>query len=103
MFYIALRDMPIDSLIWWLIVLLNISGYFAFRLGMALETKVVGFRYPATPQIIQFGGGIVVLTSFGLMFLVFGIWQTLLLIPIFWFGSTPTGEILLTLLKINDR
>lgn len=72
----------------WLVALLNASGYLIFRLGMIHLRAVSG-------TLIEFVGGVLILASFILMFLTNGVWAGLILIPIFWFVVTPVVEIIL--------
>lgn len=77
--------MQINSFGWWLIILLNSLAYFIYRFGMISRGNL--------KVLIEFTGGILLLTSFILMFLFFGIKSGGALILIFWFVVTPIVEI----------
>lgn len=74
-----------NNIYWWLILLANFFGYFIFRFGMISRGNL--------KTLIEFTGGILLLTSFILMFLFFGIKSGIILILIFLFVSTPIVEI----------
>ena len=77
--------MPLNNLVWWLIILLNLLGYFMFRFGIISRGHL---RSP-----IEFLGGTLLTISFIVMFILFGFKSGLILIPIFWIITTPLTEI----------
>lgn len=78
----------VDTLGWWLLIFLNLLGYFLLRFGMSSRGIAVNAL-----TIIEFIGGICLTVSFVLMFWKFGVKHGLILIPIFWFVVTPVVEI----------
>lgn len=88
--------MDIKNFSWWLIIILNITGYFIFRFGMISRGN--------KKHEIEFLGGILLTISFALMFIFWGIKNGLILIPIFWLITTPIVEIFISKIykKINE-
>lgn len=74
----------------WVIIFLNTIGYFIFRFGMVSRGYLKDLL-----TLIEFVGGTILLGSFILMFYYFGLKNGLLLIPIFWFITTPIVEVLI--------
>ncbi len=63
-------------------------GYLIFRFGMISRGN--------SKQYIEFFGGILLFTSFVLMFILFGLKSTVVLIVVFIVAITPLGELLLS-------
>ena len=86
-----------DDLAWWLIILINLIGFFIFMFGVKFEA-ILKERNPIL-EFLQFLGGIIILASFAAMFLAFGIRAGLMFIPIFWFIITPIVGTLIELVQ----
>jgi len=56
--------MYMNNITWWLIVLLNFSGYFIYSFGQISRGN--------SKELIKFVGGVLFILSFGLMFFLFG-------------------------------
>lgn len=92
--------MFIENIYWWLIISINLLGYFIFRFGIISRG--------AKKDYVEFLGGVLLATSFVSMFFVFGIKATGILVLIFWLMITPIIEITIpiigiTIEKIYDR
>ena len=85
--------MNINNFSWWLIIILGLISYFIFRYGMTSRGNL--------KEIISFLGGILLLLSFILMFLLFGIKSGVIYILIFWVVITPINEIILQ--KVRNK
>lgn len=83
--------MYLKDIYWWLIVFFNTISYFTFRFGVISKGR--------SNVIVEFVGGTLILASFILMFIFYGLKAMLILIPIFWFFSTPIVEIIISKLK----
>jgi cellobiose-specific phosphotransferase system component IIC len=81
------------NLQWWLIIIINLIGYLIFLFG--LKSIKVDFLRKHISEAIEFIGGVMVLISFIAMFWIFGIRSGLILIPIFWFVTTPISRLLI--------
>jgi len=85
--------MHLTDIHWWLIIVLNFIGYLLFSFGLKISKREILRNYLA--EIIEFTGGIVVFTSFALIFWFFGTISGLMLILIFWFVIIPIVRILI--------
>lgn len=76
--------MQLNNSIWYLITFLSLISYFIFRFGMISKGAKKG--------LIEFVGGVGILTSFFLMLGLFGFISMLILIPIFFLINTLIVE-----------
>lgn len=82
-----------NTIEWWFVIVANVLGYFILRFGVISRG--------AKREIIQFFGGTVLVVSFILMFVFFGIKAGLVLIPIFGLVITPTVELIIG--RVNKK
>lgn len=87
--------MHLNNLGWWLIILLNLIGYSVFRFGSSKNGRL--------SPVVEFMGGTILIASFILMGLIFGIKEVLILIIIFMLPITLLNELFLYKGKLVKR
>lgn len=87
--------MHINNVGWWLIILLNFTGYSVFRFGSSRNGRL--------SPMVEFVGGTMLLFSFILMGLMFGIKEVVVLIVIFMLPITLLNEFLFYKGKLIKR
>lgn len=80
---------------WWLIILLNLFGFFVLRYSY-ISKKI-------SPEIVKALGTIITTTSFILMLTLFGFINVIVLFLIMWILITPIVVILITLIESGSR
>ena len=81
----------LSDLWWWMIVLLNLLGYFLLRYGMTSDARL--------KVVIEIFGSLLLVSSLVIMPIFFGFLSLIGLILIFWIAATPMVEIIIR--KIN--